>query len=325
MRLLKLIIFLSVTFAMESCIENAGTWKNGQINAGKREDLHKINDEALGYLKANDPKDLKSLLCKELKDDNHTDRLVELISNRLTDDKYSLLDEYYVINNYKDQDTIPAKGNEINGYRLSYPGTTREMYIAFFIPKSSKNKYMLNIIYAKYNYGWKISNMNLGPYTINGKTAPELFKLAKENYNHKYLIDALNNTALAFTCARPSDIWQYPDEAELHDFYVKLLNEVNRQYKFPFVLNAVSTKPMIIRVYNQTNSDGAYPMVYYLTRIKLNDMLALKKENEQIKKVIGKIMPGIDKNKEYIFYSAFNHRPTGNATVDHYDMTEKLP
>ena len=325
MRLLKLFSFLLLVTVLQGCMDNAGTWKNEQIKASKREDFHALNKQVLKDLKANSPKDLRSNLCKELIDDNHTDRLVELISNRLNDDNYNLLDEYYVINKYKDQDTIAAKGSDIKRYILDYPGTTREMYISFFIPKTGENKYLLSIIYAIYNYGWKVSSMNLGPYTINGKTAPELFKLAKENYDKKYLIDAVNNMALAFTCVRPSDIWQYPDEPELHDFYVKVINEANEQYKFPFMLNLVPTKPMILKVYNQTNPDGAYPMVYYISRINLKDTLAIRKENEQIKKVIGTVMPGIDKNKKFVFYSAFNKRPSGNKTVDHYDMTDKLP
>lgn len=324
-RLLQIFSFLLLIIVVQSCADKAGSWKNEQINAGKREDFHKLNDEAFKYIKANDPKGLQSLLCKELIDDSHTERLVELISSRLNDDKYSMLDEYYVINKYKDYDTIFSKGKDINSYSLNYPGITREMYITFFVPKTSENKYMVSIAYAKYNYGWKISTLDLEPYTINGKTGPELFKLAKEQYSKHYLIDAVNNIALALTCFKPSEIWQYPNEGEISVLNGKVINEANERYKFPFTLNQVTTKPQIIRIYNQINADGAYPVVYYLSKINLKDTLAIRRENEQIKKVIGKAMPGIDKDKKYVFYAAFNQRPTGYKTVDHYDMTDKLP
>jgi len=63
------------------------------------------------------------------------------------------------------------------------------MYLSFFIPRTGDNKYMISVIYAKYDYGWKISKLDLAPYTINGKTAPELYNLAKEKSGKNYLID----------------------------------------------------------------------------------------------------------------------------------------
>ena len=82
------------------------------------------------------------------------------------------MDEYYVINKYKDADTIDSAVPGINGYALKYPGTTQEMYLAFFIPQESNNKYMISFTYAKFDYGWKISDLEVAPYTINGKNRP---------------------------------------------------------------------------------------------------------------------------------------------------------
>ena len=317
--------FLLLVIIFQSCSDQAGTWKNEQIKAGKREDFHELNEQAFKGLKANDPKQLGALLSKELIDqERSTNRTIELISNQINDNKYKLLDEYYVVNSYIDADTIKTTSKDVNSYNLEYPGTTREMYIAFFIPVSGENKYLVSLIYCKYNYGWKISQLNESPYTINGKTAPELFKLAKEQYNKKYLIDAVNTLALASTCTAPSAIWHYPCEDDISDFYKKIINEANTRYKFPFTLNQVPTKPQILRIYNQTIPEGTYPMVYYLSHIKLTDTTAIKNENAQIKKVIGVVMPGIDKDKKYVLYSAFNERPGGGRTVEHYDMNDKL-
>jgi len=324
--LLNCITFFLLAIIFQSCSDQSGAWKNEEINSGKREHFHELNEQAFKSLKANNPKQLGALLSRDLIDNEvSTKRMVELISNQLNDNKYKLLDEYYVINSYIDADTIQTTAKDINSHNLNYPGTTRMMYIALFIPDAGENKYMVSLIYSKFNYGWKISQWDLSPYTINGKTAPELFKYAKEQYSKTYLIDAVNTMALAITCTQPSSIWHYICEADISDFYNKLINKANDKYKFPFTLNQVATKPRIFRIFNQTTPEGSYPMVYYLSQIKLNDTTAIKNENEQIKKIIGEAMPGIDKDKKYILYSAFNVKPGGGKTVDHYDINEKLP
>jgi hypothetical protein len=323
--LLNLSGFLLLAIALQSCTDKAGSWKNEQIKAGKRDDFHDLNARALQFLKANNPKALKAMLSKELIDDDAgTTTIVDRISNHLNDHSYEMLDEYYVVNKSKEEDTIKASSKGINDYSLIYPGTTHEMYFAFFIPKAGENKYLISITYCNYDYGWKISKLDMGPYTINGKTAPGLFGLAKEQYDKKYLIDAVNNAALVSSCLEPNGMWHYQMENLADSFYTKVLTEANNKYKFPFTLYSVHTRPQIIRVYNQTTPDGTYPMIYYLSDINLKDTVAIKNENAQIKKVIGLAMPGIDKEKKYIFYDAFNERPTGRKSVAHFDMIDKL-
>jgi hypothetical protein len=317
-------MLLLLFFALQSCKDNPGVWKNDQIKAGKREDFRLLSEQVFTDLKANNLKGLKFSMSKELIDNTGIERTVEIVSNYLHDSKYSLLDEYYVVNKWIDADTIQAGGRGINSYGLTYPGTAKEMYIAFYVPNTGNNKYLISTIYAKYNYGWKLNDLDVSPYTINGKTAPELYKLAKDQYDKKYLINAINNMALATTCLKPSTIWAYPDENDMSAFYGKLITEGNDNYKFPFVMSQVPTKPMIIRVYNQTNDNGSFPMVYYMSRISLKDTNAIKRENLQIKKVIGGLMPGIDKDNKYVFYDAFNKKPNGANTVEHFDMVDTL-
>jgi hypothetical protein len=36
------------------------------------------------------------------------------------------------------------------------------------------------------------------------------------------------------------------------------------------------------------------------------------------------VIPGIDKDKKYIFYDAFNEWPRSDRSVDRYDMPDKL-
>jgi hypothetical protein len=315
---------VSALFLMfQSCVLTPGTWKNEQISSGKRENFHQLNTEALRYLKANDPKGLKALLSKEMIEKNNV-RDVEHISNRLNDNEYDLLDEYYVVHKYKDTDTVRSTNGNINRYNLLYPYEATEMYLAYFVPKKTNNKYMISLAYAKFNYGWKIVKLELEPYTINGKTAPELFSLAKEQYSNKQLQAALNNVSLAVTCFVPGAYWQYPDQADAGSFYVRVNREVNERYSYPLVLKQIATGPMILRVYNKNMDDGTYPMVYYMTHFPLKDTTEVKKENLEIRNVVVKLMPGLEQNNKYILYSAFNKQPTGYEEVDHFDMMDKV-
>ncbi|HEY2582721.1 MAG TPA: hypothetical protein VGI43_12985, partial [Mucilaginibacter sp.] len=232
----KAALVCALFFLLQSCSPTVpGSWKNEQISSGKRDDFHKLNTEALRYLKANDPKGLNALLSKEMIDGKN-ERQVELLSNRLVDNEYELLDEYYVVHKYKDTDTVKTVGAAINRYALLYPYKTAQMYLAYFVPKKSDNKYMISLIYAKFDYGWKIMEMGLEPYTVNGKTAPELYTIAKDQYAKKQLQAALNSVSLAQMCFKPGLYWQYPDAADAGNFYLKVNKEVIDLYKYPLVL-----------------------------------------------------------------------------------------
>ncbi|MDF2431114.1 MAG: hypothetical protein JWP44_745 [Mucilaginibacter sp.] len=319
----KTVLVCGLFLIFHSCTVVPGSWKNEKINTGKRDDFHLLNSRALKYLKANDPKGLKALLSKDMLANNN-ERQVELISNRLNDNLYELLDEYYVVHKFKDTDTVRSVGGQVNRYNLLYPYAAMEMYCAYFIPKKPDNKYMLSIIYAKFNYGWKIIKLDVAPYTINGKTAPELYALARQQYDKNHVQAALNNVELAVTCFKPGSYWQYPDELDAGKFYARVHTEVNQRYRYPLVLSQLASGPMILRIYTKNGDDGTYPMVYYMTHYNLNDTTAVKKENVQIRNAVSKLMPGLDENNKYIYYSAFNKMPTGYSSVDHFDMMQKV-
>jgi hypothetical protein len=322
---IKLLGLLLIIFTLQSCEpEQPGSWKNENIAKSDREKFHKLNDELFKQLKVNNEKQLEYIMSKEFIDEPGKERKVELVSNRVKAASYSLLDEYYVINRYKNNDTVKTGTKGINSYTLNYTGTTHQMYLAFFIPKDGANKDMISAIYCKYDYGWKLNDLDVGRYTINGKTGPELFEQAKDYYVRGYLINALHIAESALNSDRPSNVWSYDHISEIRDLYDQLLKSANQHYKFPIAITEVATHPRIIRVSNQTTPEGDFPMIYYLSSIKLRDTTAIKRENEAIKKVINKTLPGIDKDKKYVLYSAFNEAPTGIKTVEHFDMTAKL-
>ncbi len=316
---------LLVIVALQSCEPTQpGSWKNEQISSPDK--FHQLNTELFKQLKVNDEKQLENMMSRDFIDHPYRNRKIELVSNRVKANDYTLLDEYYVVNRYISGDTISSGIKGPNGYSLTYQGATHEMYFAFFVPKNKAipNQDMIAAVYCKYNYGWKLSQLDVSHYTFNGKTAPELQDQAQQCYNKGFLIDALNISSSAIDCSRPSDLWKYNGEEEMSNFYNKVLKEAYSTYKFPLAIKLVSTHPHIIRIMNQTTPEGVFPMIYYISSIKLKDTTAIKQENENIKKVINQTLPGIDQDKKYVLYSAFNESPTGIKTVDHFDMTTKL-
>jgi len=324
--LIKLFAFLSLTAILQSCgPEKPGTYRNDQIKSGKRADFHSLNDQLFIGLKANNAKQLSGIMSAEFIDDHSKLRTVELLSNRMKEDSsYTILDEYYIVNDTKGKHKVECDSRNINNYKVNYIADTREMYLVFFTPKVNPNRWLIAAQYNKLDYGWKLTALDVERYITNGKTAPELYKLAKEKAAKNCLVEAADIMGQAIECLRPAIGWQYPDEKEITDFYGDLVEKVNKKYNFPYTLSRVKTQPQIFRVFNQKSPDGVFPMIYYLSDIKLKDTIALKKENESIRKVIGQAMPGIDKDKKYVFYSVFNQMPDGTKAFDHFDITEKL-
>jgi hypothetical protein len=320
----KIALVPALLLLLQCCTSAPGVRKNELISSGIRNDFRKRNEEVFNYLKAKDEKGMHLYFSRELNAENNA-RLIGLIGNYLNDNDYQLLYEYYFVHKNMDADTMQAKGDSTNRYGLICPNEAPEMYMAYFVPKKSDNKLMISLVYGKLDYGWKIIKLAIEHYTVNGKTAPELYALAHEQYDKKELQAALNNVSLAVECFAPGPYWQYPEKDSATWFYGKLNQEANEKYyNHALVLQDISTGPKVLRVYNKTTDDGTYPMVYYLTHYPVDDTVKIKKENLEVQKSIAKLMPGLGENNKYILYSAFNEEPGDYKTVAHFDMEEKV-
>lgn len=312
----------------QSCKQTEfGSWKNEAINSEKRTEFHKLNDDLYAALKSNDMKQMEPLMSKELLEDNPpVNRTVELISLRSKDLGYKVLDEYYL--SQKDEPgslIINSNATGPDAYTLKYnQSATKENYIAFLMPERGNDKWLITAIYGKYNYGWKLNKLDFAQYTVNDKTAPELFKQAKADYAKGYIINAVNNMSSAQQTFHPSGQWVYGNESAMNKFYFKVVQEVNTKYTFPFTLKQVPTKPQIFRIFTQVMPEGTFPTIYYLSSVPLSNVAALKKENEHVKKIIGKALPGINEDKKYVLYAAFNALPDGKKATPHYDFSDQL-
>src|SRR3569623_602813 len=96
--LFKLFSFLLIASIFVSCKPHQhDTWKNDQIESVARDDFHKLNDQVMASLKANDHLKMDALFSRDLLQSTGKLRLIELCSNHLKDGTYELMDEYYVV------------------------------------------------------------------------------------------------------------------------------------------------------------------------------------------------------------------------------------
>lgn len=313
--------FAILLLIVQSCTLVPGVRKNEEIKPGKRQEFHELNAGVLKHLKAGDAEGLKSMLSNDEAKKNIS-KLLDSISKQLKENPYQLLDEYYVINKYADSDTILATGPLINRYGLKYPYTTFEEYFAYYLPKKSANKHLLGLIYGKYKDGWKIINLSLAPYTIDGKSGPELYLQARDDYDKTNYPGAAREAAKAILCIKPAPYWVYPDEEDAEMFNKKVQAYI-KYYQFPFVLFMVQSGPMILAIGDKQTPDGVFPAVTYMTHYDIKNTAAVKTENKEVNQQICRMLPGLAKHYDHIFYSAYNEKPTGNNNPPHLDMTVK--
>jgi hypothetical protein len=316
---------LLILLTLNACKHEPGAWRNDGIDESVRENFSELNKVLFEGLKANNPKLLEKILSKTMLEDVNRVRLIELCSIRMRKGKTVPLDEYYMVHDFNKESSIQSSNHGINSYSIKYLPTTREMYAAFYIVNDGAEEWLLSTIYNKLNYGWKLCELELNPYTINGKTAPELYQLAREQYAKGYLIDAVCTMNMFRNYAAPNVMWIYNRQSIMDEFYSKVIKEAEDTYSKTIVLNQVPTKPYVFRVFNQNVTEGSFPMVYYMSKINLQDTIAIKREFISVKEHIGNILPGIDKDKKYLFYTIFSEKSGAKKMYqDHINYTDKL-
>ncbi len=302
---------------------NPGTYVDDKIPASQAGDFHDLNRQLFEGLRADSKKQLTELMSKEMIDNTSNLKDIEVISNHIKNAEFSLQDEYYLVNTKHRKDTIKIGNRNINNHNIGVVIDQPEIYLGFFVQKGVVNGQLLTVIYEKLSYGWKLTDLQIYPYTLSGKTAPELYELAKEDYAKGYLVNAVNLMDEARSCLQPSLGWNYPDEKQINDFYARIVQEANLRYRFPYVIPA-STQPQIISLQTHTTPEGVFPQIFYRSKIKLTNTAALLKENLEVRKALAKAIPGIDKGNKYVFYSVFNKLPNSYESVDRYEVTDTI-
>ncbi len=325
----KTILLILTLFILQSCnFGGSGIWKNDNIDKDKKEQIKIINDKLFNAIKSNNIDGVKALMSDKLleKGEPELDKLIKQVSSFIKSDSYRIFDEYNVHNSTTGiGNTIPSGITGDNDYVINYQALNKEMYVSLLLTNGLEDDFLIIAVYGNYDNQWKINILQIGQFSFFKKTAPEYYKLAKECYDKAYLTDAIINAGLSKQFLRPANnFFQYQKEKEINEFYDKVMKEMNSKFTFPLTLDNVETKPRVFRIYPQVIKEGIYPMVQYLTKLNLKDTTALKLENEKVKKEINSLLTGINKDKKFVFYQAYNVLPGSKKLVEHYGFVDKL-
>lgn len=315
--------------ALQSCSEASGTWKNNNIDPDIKTEIHQLSKKLYTAVFKQDIKAVKSLMSAELVEQagDSIQGLVKKINKEFKPvGKYVPLEEYYIRNYELDTIThdLVSDTQGDKGYTLSYTAFNKEMYLDLLIIKGTNGDVLLTTMYGKEEGQWKLFVMQLGQYTVFGKTAPDYFKLAQDSYDKGHFIDAADYIIIATLCSRPADKYlKYQKDGEMEVFFNRVLTEVNSKYKFPFVIKEVETKPSVFRIYPEFTGTSIAPVICYMSKIKIKDSVALKNEYNIVKRQSEKLFPGIAENNKYIMYKAVNVLPDGK-NIEYYNFIDTL-
>jgi hypothetical protein len=253
----KIVLMVVFMFTIISCTKRSpGIWMNEDIPAGLHSDFKELNETLISGIKANKPKLVENIMSAAMLQNPNVKRTIELASIRLQQGKSQVFDEFYAVHQFKKPQVINARHHGAGSYRMNYMPTERETYFALFTLTSGTNSWMLTATYNKLNYGWKLEDLELNPYTIDGKTCPEWYALAQQKYHKGYLIDALNTLNLARSCSLPNVTWRYTQDDEMSALYSRVINQARAAYPFPVTVKQVASRPQIISVFNSETAEG---------------------------------------------------------------------
>lgn len=308
-------------------IKSSGTWRDENIDQSTRSKIGNLNDQLFKAIRSKDVKTLKSLMSDKLieVDGNNLGTIVNNIGSAISDE-YHVMNEFYVKNTSTGAtNVLPAGSGDYNDFTIKYQALNEEMYVSLLLAEGSTSEILITTIYGKYGDDWKVNIIQFGQYSLFNLTAPDYYKQAKESYEKDHLVDAVNLMGLSMKCLSPANQFlEYKKSNEIKDFYNTVMSEVKSKYSLPLTLSTIPTQPQIFSVSLEITDEGFYPIVYYLSTIDLANTPSLTAENEKIKSAISQTFPGIDQDKKYIFYRAFNEIPDGTKEVPHYGFIDKL-
>lgn len=299
------------------CSVGTTNW-NDHIDAKSRAQIKALNDKMIEALNENNSQKLKEIFSDKLKEKvgADLDAFVAKVHDSFKTKNYTLLDEY--MTNNSGIGTVATVFND-SVYKVSFEVMSKETYISLVISDGLANKELLTCIYGKYGDDWKINVLKIGDYSYFGKTAIDFYEQAKADYAKGNLIDAVDDIVMAQQTAAPAEqLFKYNKEPEMKEFAQKIYKEANERFPMPMKVTEIKTNPQIYNIAPKPMLDGIFPMVTYISKIDLKDTVALKNENEELKKVIGTLFPGIEKGKKFVFFRAYNEIPNGKTPTDHY-------
>lgn len=307
MKTTQAFFFIGLTFLLACSV--SGTNYNEHIDSESREQIKTLNEKAIEAFSESNSKKLKEIFSDELnqKVGVELDTFVKMVHKEMITEEYILLDEYLTTNSRIGSSVTAFKG--VPGdydYRISYEAVNKDSYVSLLVLGEKERRILLTFIYGRNDNEWKINVLRIGEYSFFDKNAIDFYKEAKINYENGNLINAANYMGMAKKITLPAEnYFHYQKEAEMKEFSDKLFAEANAKFPLPMKINEIESHPQIYNIRAKVFTEGISPLVSYITKIDLKDTIALKKENDELKNIIGTLFPGIDKENTHIIFKAY--------------------
>lgn len=321
------LLLILISLVLQNCnVVTSNTLQNENIESDLKKEIEELDKKVLEAITTNNTTILKELMSDTLKQKaENLDQLIEQISGAVKNPEYYVLDQYYIKNSAIGiTNTLTSGTNDQNDYTIQYQALNEEMFVSLVISENNSEKFLIMNIYGKYPEGWRLNILQFGQYTIEGKSAPEIYAQAKLKYDKGYFIDAFLEMTLGSQVLNPAKFWKYKKEDEIKEFIEMSNAKVKNEYIFPLTLQELDTKPRVVNIFLQQITEGYFPMIEYLTEIDLSDTSETKLENDRIHNIIGDVFNGIDKNKKYLLYKAYNDLPNGKTAVPTYGFVQAM-
>lgn len=314
---------IGIIFILYGC-NAAGMWKDANIPIEIIQEVSEVRNALFETIKHKDSRKFKKLVSEVFLNTTKIDlnAMLESLDAALPLDDFQIENEFYSISLQNERPiNVMTGATGDHDYKIVYKAMNRKSYVIFGSFSGKLEDGSITLIFSKYDTEWKIDFIGTGLYKILNKDAFDLYTEAKILYNQKYLIDAVLYMSMSIQCQKPSgNNWQYIKESEMNDFRDKLLKEYTDNYKFPITLNDIETKPQIKSIVPQKLNEGYFPMIIYATNISMQDTSLLSVECDEIHSRLETVLPGLAKNKKYIFYRAKEKSKFGSNFINHYGL-----
>ena len=304
-----------------------GQWSDENIDPKVKDEINGLNSQVIEGLATKDPEKIKRLASEKLLEQSKDlETLVGSGKWKIDPAKFRIKNQFYSKKSASGTDSQVFSGiAEDHDYSIHFTAVNKEMFISVGYLEDDLQALALTMIYGKYGDDWKLNILQIGLIKIENKDAIDWYRQAQENFKNGNLVDAGLSSTLAAECMKPSNqLCQNRLESEMKEFGKKLNQEINKTYTFPITLETIKSKPQIFQVFPQGIDEGFFPMVGYVTTLNMNDTTALSKECTEIHYNIGQVFQGLDRDKKYIFYRAFERLPVNaNEKVTSYGFSRR--
>jgi hypothetical protein len=324
-------VFVCLFFIATGCtsgITKNEVQSNKQIDPKIKAEASVITNQVYSLMSENNYDDLSKLFSDTLLEYINSDfaqKFMPNVQKVIKGKKYWVFDEFYA-RNVKPVDTINiSSGSGDNAYKIKILSAANETYVSMLVAGDSINEVMLTIILNKIKGKWKVSNIRGEDYSLRGKNAIAQYRYAQALGASGALIDAVNIMGLSSYCSAPGgSTFVYTKTSEIKRYADSLTGIAKAKYPFPYTVNELTTKPLIVNIHYERMDSTLVPMIIYQSSIPVADTVSLKKENTAMQEQIGNIFEGMDKNNKILLYRAYNELPDGKNNPRYYGYVQKM-